>query len=162
MTKPSNEEALRTQVVKLLKGGDAHATFEHATKNFPADLQGKRPEGAEHSPWEVLEHLRIAQWDILDFSRNPEYKAREWPKEYWPETQAPPSKSAWTKSVKAFQTDLQAMCELVADEKTDLFAKIPHGDGQTILREALVAADHNAYHLGEMVLLRRLLGAWKS
>jgi len=108
-----------------------------------------------------LEHLRIAQWDILDFSRNPEYKAREWPRDYWPGTQAPPNASAWNKSVKAFQADLQAMCDLVADETTNLYAKIPHGDGQTILREALLAADHNAYHLGEMVLLRRLLGAWK-
>jgi len=107
------------------------------------------------------EHLRIAQWDILDFSRNPEYKAREWPRDYWPGTQAPPNASAWNKSVKAFQADLQAMCDLVADETTNLYAKIPHGDGQTILREALLAADHNAYHLGEMVLLRRLLGAWK-
>jgi hypothetical protein len=162
MTHPSNDQALRQHLVKLLKGGDAHATFEHATQNFPAELQGKRPEGAEHSAWEVLEHLRIAQWDILDFSRNPEYKEREWPKEYWPETQAPPSASAWAKSVKTFQTDLQEMCDLVADEKTDLFAKIPHGSGQTILREALVVADHNAYHLGEMVLLRRMLGNWKA
>jgi hypothetical protein len=155
------EKALREHLVKLLKGGDAHADFEAAIKDFPADAQGKKPKGAEHSPWEVLEHLRIAQWDILDFSRNPDYKAREWPREYWPETQAPPSAGAWTKSVKAFQKDLKAMCDLVADEETDLFAKIPHGDGQTILREALVTADHNSYHLGEMVLLRRLLGAWK-
>jgi hypothetical protein len=161
MTERKNDKALRQHVVKLLKGRDAHADFEAAIKDFPVELRGKTPKGAEHSAWELLEHLRIAQWDILDFSRNPEYKAREWPREYWPETQAPPNASAWTKSVKAFQKDLQTMCDLVVDEKTDLFAKIPHGDGQTILREALVAADHNAYHLGEMVLLRRLLGAWK-
>ena len=161
MTERKNDKALRQHVVKLLKCRDAHADFEAAIKDFPVELRGKTPKGAEHSAWELLEHLRIAQWDILDFSRNPEYKAREWPREYWPETQAPPNASAWTKSVKAFQKDLQTMCDLVVDEKTDLFAKIPHGDGQTILREALVAADHNAYHLGEMVLLRRLLGAWK-
>jgi hypothetical protein len=161
MTERKNDKALRQHVVKLLKGRDAHADFEAAIKDFPVELRGKTPKGAEHSAWELLEHLRIAQWDILDFSRNPEYKAREWPREYWPETQAPPNASAWTKSVKAFQKDLQTMCDLVVDEKTDLFAKIPHGDGQTILREALVAADHNAYHLGEMVLLRRLLGEWK-
>ncbi|MGD0892705.1 MAG: DinB family protein [Terracidiphilus sp.] len=160
MAKTSNNQALREHLVKLLKGGDAHATFEQATQSFPTDLQGKRPKGAEHSPWEVLEHLRIAQWDILDFSRNPKYKEREWPKEYWPETQEPPSKSAWAKSVKAFQSDLQKICDLVSDPKTDLYAKIPHGNGQTILREALVVADHNAYHLGEMVLLKRQLGAW--
>ena len=161
MTERKNDKALRQHVVKLLKGRDAHADFEAAIKDFPVELRGKTPKGAEHSAWELLEHLRIAQWDILDFSRNPEYKAREWPREYWPETQAPPNASAWTKSVKAFQKDLQTMCDLVVEEKTDLFANIPHGDGQTILREALVAADHNAYHLGEMVLLRRLLGAWK-
>jgi hypothetical protein len=161
MAKISKDQALRQHLVKLLKGGDAHADFEKAIHRFPVEARGKRPRGAEHSPWQVLEHLRIAQWDILDFSRNPEYKAREWPREYWPETQAPPNASAWTRSVKAFQADLQAMCDLVADEKTDLFAKIPHGDGQTILREALVLADHNSYHLGEIVLLRRLLGIWK-
>ncbi|MGD0737552.1 MAG: DinB family protein [Terracidiphilus sp.] len=158
----ANDKALREHLVKLLTGGDAHADFEAAIKDFPAELRGKAPKGAEHSPWEVLEHLRIAQWDILDFSRNPEYKEREWPREYWPETPAPPDATAWNKSVKAFEKDLKEMCDLVADEKTDLFAKIPHGSGQTILREALVVADHNAYHLGEMVLLRRLLGAWNK
>jgi hypothetical protein len=160
MAKISKDQALREHLVKLLKGGDAHADFEKAIHRFPVEARGKRPKGAEHSPWEVLEHLRIALWDILDFSRNPNYKAREWPREYWPETQAPPNASAWNRSVKAFQKDLQAMCDLVADENANLYAKIPHGDGQTILREALVAADHNAYHLGELVLLRRQLGAW--
>jgi hypothetical protein len=109
----------------------------------------------------VLEHLRIAQWDILDFSQNADYKEMKWPDEYWPKTPAPPDEEAWDKSVSSFRHDLKAMCDLVADEGTDLFAKIPHGDGQTILREALVVADHNAYHLGELVLLKRLLGAWK-
>jgi hypothetical protein len=157
----AEDKALRQHLVKMLKGGDAHVTFDDAVKDFPVELRGKAPKGAEHSAWEVLEHLRIAQWDILDFSRNPEYEAREWPKEYWPETAAPPDAKAWDKSVHAFRADLKAMCELVEDEKTDLFAKIPHGDGQTILREALVVADHNGYHLGEMVLLRRVLGIWK-
>ena len=156
-----SDKALRQHVVKLLKGGDAHADFEKVVKDFPADLQGKRPQGAEHSPWEVLEHLRIAQWDILDFSQNAEYKELKWPDEYWPKTAAPADEKAWDQSVIAFRSDLKAMCDLVADERTDLFAKIPHGDGQTVLREALVVADHNAYHLGELVLLRRMLGAWK-
>lgn len=156
-----NDKALRQHVVKLLKGGEAHVNFDHAVKDFPVELRGKAPKGAEHSAWELLEHLRIAQWDILDFSRNPEYKAREWPKEYWPGRAAPPDAKAWDESVHAFRADLKAMCELVEDEKTDLFAKIPHGDGQTILREALVVADHNGYHLGEMVFLRRVLGVWK-
>jgi hypothetical protein len=156
-----HDKALRQHLVKLLQGGEAHADFERVIKDFPRELRGKKLKAGEHTAWELLEHLRIAQWDILDFSRNPEYKSLEWPKEYWPETFAPPKFKAWDTSVNAFRKDLQAMCDLVADEGTDLFAKIPHGDGQTILREALVLADHNAYHLGEMVLLRRLLGIWK-
>jgi uncharacterized damage-inducible protein DinB len=160
--KMAEDKALRQHVVKLLVGGDAHATFEAAIKGFPAELRGKKPKGAEHSPWEVLEHLRIALGDILDFSTNPKYKERAWPKEYWPETAAPPDAKAWDKSVRAYREHLTGMCALVEDEKTDLFAKIPHGSGQTVLREALVVADHNAYHLGQMVLLRRLLGAWSS
>ena len=156
-----NDKALRQHLVKLLKGGDAHADFEKAIADFPHELRGKTPKGAEHSPWQLLEHLRIAQEDILDFSTNPNYKAREWPKEYWPATAAPPDARAWDRSVKAYKKDLHAICDLVEDPKTDLFAKIPHGDGQTILREALVVADHNSYHLGQFVLLRRLLGAWK-
>jgi hypothetical protein len=156
-----NDAALRQHLIKLLKGGDAHVVFEDAVKDFPAELRGATPDGAEHSPWQVLEHLRITQWDILDFSVNPEYRPREWPKEYWPETAAPPDTTAWDKCIHTYLEDREALCALVADEKTDLYAKIPHGDGQTILREALVVADHNAYHLGQLVLLRRLLGAWK-
>jgi hypothetical protein len=135
--------------------------FDSAFKDLPAELRGKRPKGAQHSPWEVLEHLRIAQWDILEFSRNPNHKSPEFPRGYWPRTQTPPNETAWDKSMQSFRKDLEALCDLVANESTDLFAKIPHGDGQTILREALLAADHNAYHLGEAVLLRRILGAWR-
>ncbi len=155
------EKALRQHIVKLLTGGDAHVEFDAAVEGLPAELRGKRPPGAEHSPWELLEHMRIAQWDILEFSRNAKHKSPDFPEGYWPAKPAPPEKGAWEKSVRAFHADLKAMCDLVADEKTDLFAKIPHGDGQTILREALVVADHNSYHLGELVLARRLLGAWK-
>ncbi len=104
--------------------------------------------------------MRIAQWDILEFARNPKHKSPEFPKGYWPEAPTPPNEKAWQKSVNAFRADLKAMTELVANESTDLFAKIPHGDGQTVLREALLLADHNAYHLGQLVLVRRLLGAW--
>jgi len=156
----SNNKALRQHLLKLLKGGDAHADFESAIKNFPVNLRGKRPKGAEHSAWEVLEHLRIAQWDILGFSRNSGHKSPEFPGGYWPRTQSPPSGKAWDQSVQAFRKDLEALCGLVSDASTDLLAPIPHGDGQTVLREALLAADHNAYHLGELVLLRRILGAW--
>jgi hypothetical protein len=156
-----NDAPLRQHLISLLKEGNAHATFDDAVKDMPVELRGKRPEGAEHSPWEVLEHLRIAQWDILEFSRNGKHKSPQWPKEYWPSLPEPPDEKAWDKSVSAFHRDLKTMCDLVSDESTDLFAKIPHGDGQTILREALLTADHNAYHLGELVLVRRLLGAWK-
>ena len=155
-----NDTALREHVVNLLKGGGAHASFDEAVKDMPVGLRGKRPQRAEHSAWEVLEHLRIAQWDILEFSRDPKHVSPEFPAGYWPKKPAPPKAQAWNKSVKAFRADLQAMIALVEDESTDLHAKIPHGDGQTVLREALVLADHNAYHLGELVLLRRLLGAW--
>jgi hypothetical protein len=156
----ANDKALRQHVLSLLKGGNAHVDFDSAFKDFPTELRGKRPKGTQHSPWEVLEHLRIAQWDILEFSRNPQHKSPDFPEGYWPRTPAPPDEAAWEKSIRSFRKDLKAMCDLVADESTDLFAKIPHGDGQTILREALLTADHNAYHLGEAVLLRRLLGAW--
>jgi hypothetical protein len=157
----ADDNVLRQHLVKLLQGGDAHANFEHTIADFPAELRGKTPKWAEHSPWELLEHLRMAQQDILDFSTNPDYKEKEWPKEYWPGQDVPPDPKAWDRSVNAYCEDLKAMCALVEDGKTDLFARIPHGDGQTVLREILVVADHNSYHLGQLVLLRRLLGAWK-
>ena len=154
------DAALRQQLLDLLNGGHAHATFDAALRSLPPALRGKRPKGAAHSPWEVLEHMRIAQWDILEFSRDAAHQSPDWPSGYWPATPAPPDAKAWDKSVRAFRRDLQAMCDLVANPSIDLYARIPHGDGQTILREALLVADHNAYHLGELVLLRRLLGAW--
>ena len=154
-----NDNALRQHIVSLLNSGDAHANFDAAVQNMPLDLRGKKPAGAEHSPWQVLEHLRIALWDILEFARNAKHKSPEFPQGYWPSTQAPTDEKAWDKSAASFRSDLEALIKLVSDEKTDLFAKIPHGDGQTVLRQALVAADHNAYHLGELVLLRRELGA---
>jgi hypothetical protein len=159
-TSADRDAVLRQHLVELLSGGNAHATFDKAVKNLPVSLRGKRPKGAEHSPWELLEHLRIAQWDILDFTRNPSYQHLPWPEGYWPLSATPPDDKAWDKSVRAFRRDLKAMSDLVADPATDLYAKIPHGNGQTILREALLVADHNAYHLGALVLLRRLLGAW--
>jgi hypothetical protein len=129
---------------------------------MPAGLRGKKPRGSPYTPWQLLEHMRIAQWDILEFSRNPEHVSPEFPGGYWPEIAAPPAKPAWDKSVRSFRSDLDAIRKLVANPKTDLFARIKHGEGQTILREALLAADHNAYHLGQLVLVRRLLGAWKG
>jgi len=156
-----SDAALREHVLNLLREGHAHATFEQAVKGLPVELQGKVPKGAEHSPWQLLEHLRLAQWDILDFSRNAKYQALKWPDDYWPKEKAPADEKAWDKSVRAFKKDLKEMCALIEDPKTDLFAKIPHGDGQTILREALLVADHNAYHVGQLVLVRKMLGAWE-
>jgi hypothetical protein len=126
------------------------------------DLRGRKPKGVPHTPWRLVEHMRIAQWDILEFSRNPNHVSPPFPAVYWPDGDAPPTADAWDQSVEAFRADLQAMCDLVADPATDLFARIPHGDGQTILREALLVADHNAYHLGQLVVVRRALGAWRE
>lgn len=148
------------QLLNLLRGGGAHLGFDEAIADFPPELRGARPKRVEHSAWQLLEHMRLAQWDILEFSRNPAHISPEFPAGYWPGSVAPPDDAAWEKSVRAFRADLEAMGELVADPRTDLFARIPHGQGQTILREALLVADHNAYHLGQLVQLRRLLGAW--
>ena len=154
------DKSLRKHLIKMLEGGEAHATFDDAVAHMPAALQGKIPKGAEHSPWQLLEHLRIAQWDILEFAINPKHKSPKWPEGYWPKA-APPHEKAWDKRVQEFRSDMKRFTKLLADDSTDLFAKIPHGDGQTVLRQALLAADHNAYHLGQLVLVRRLLGAWK-
>jgi hypothetical protein len=157
-----NDTALREQLIKLLEGGNAHAGFEDAVKDFPPDLRGKRPQGAPHSPWEELEHLRIAQSDILEFSRDSKHKSPKWPEGYWPKSPEPPGDKAWDRSVLSFSQDLRAFCALFKDSSSDLFAKIPSGDGQTLLREVLLAADHNAYHVGQLVLLRRMLGSWSG
>ena len=153
------DDAIREQVIALLKGGNAHLGFDEAIKDFPAKLRDVVPKGATHSAWQLIEHLRIAQWDILEFSRNPKHVSPEFPSGYWPQTKTP-TDAAWRKSITSFKTDLQAMEELVADTATDLYKKIPHGSGQNILREALLVADHNSYHLGQLVLLRRLLDTW--
>ena len=152
------DQVLRDHVLFLLRGGGAHLDFDTAVKGFPADLRGKRPPRSPHSAWELLEHMRIGQSDILEFSRRADHKSPPWPEGYWPKSPKPPSAAAWSKSVRSFRADLEAMCELVADPSTNLEARIPHGDGQTILREALLVADHNSYHLGQLVLVRKLLG----
>jgi hypothetical protein len=157
-----HEQSLRQHLVELLAGGQAHAKFEDVVKDLPAKLRGMKPAKFPHSPWMVLEHLRIAQWDILEFSRNAKHASPKWPNDYWPKTKGPPNPAAWTESIQQFRRDLKALQQLVANPKTDLFAKIPWGDGQTLLREALLVADHNAYHLAQFVDVRRLLGAWKG
>jgi hypothetical protein len=156
-----NDKALREHIVYLLQDGGAHAKFDDVFTDVPTELRGKQPAGLPHSLWMLLEHMRIGQWDILEFSRNAKHKSPKWPEGYWPDSDAPPNSAAWDASVAAFRRDLVEMEKLVKDPSKDLFASIPHGQGQTLLREALLVADHNSYHVGQLILLRRLLGAWK-
>jgi hypothetical protein len=158
----SHDQALRDHLLYLLRGGGAHLHFDAAIADLPANLRGAKAGSVPHTPWRLLEHMRIAQWDILEFSRNPKHVSPPFPDGYWPRGDAPPDPAAWDRSVSAFRADLREMEDLVANPATDLFAPIPHGDGQTILREALLIADHNAYHLGQFVVVRRLLGAWPA
>jgi hypothetical protein len=157
-----SDQVLREHTLYLLKGGGAHLGFDAAIADLPVELRGRRPTGIPHTPWRLLEHMRIAQWDILEFSRNSRHVSPKFPEGYWPSGDAPPSDAAWDQSIAAFRSDLQAMQDLVANPDIDLMARIPHGDGQTILREALLVADHNAYHLGQLVVVRRALGAWSD
>ena len=157
-----SQKPVREHVLYLLKGEGAHATFDQAVNDFPAKLSGQKLDNFPHTAWMLLEHLRLAQLDILEFSRNQKHVSPAWPEGYWPKSEAPPNDSAWSGSITSFHKDLKEMEDLVRDPQTDLYAKISWGDGQTILREALLVADHNAYHIGQLVMLRRLLGAWKG
>ncbi len=156
------DRSLREHVCKLLEGGRAHLKFDQAVADLPEAKRGAKVKGAGHTAWRLVEHMRIAQWDILEFSRNAKHVSPEFPEGYWPKEDAPPDSEAWERSIAGFGADLKAMIDLVNDPKTDLHARIPHGDGQTILREALLVADHNAYHLGQLVFLRRALGEWED
>jgi len=149
-------------LVRLLEGGEAHVEFDRVTENFPVAARGAKPSGMQHTPWQLVEHIRIAQWDILEFSRNPRHSSPKWPQGYWPAGEAPPSDAAWKRSLEAFRRDRREMIQLVKNPATDLLATIPHGQGQTIFREALLVVDHTAYHLGQLVLMRRQLGAWRE
>jgi hypothetical protein len=156
----NDNQVLREQLVSLLKGGGAHVQFMDALDGFPAGKRGSYAQGLPHTGWQLLEHARIAQWDILEFSRNPKHVSPEFPEGYWPKTPGPRTEEEWTDSMSAFRRDLREMIRLVQNPRTNLCAKIPHADGQTLLREALVLADHNSYHLGQLVDLRRALGSW--
>lgn len=158
---PMNDP-VREQIIKLLQGGQAHLTLDDVLKNFPPKLRGLKPAGAPHSAWQLVEHLRIAQWDILEFSRNAKHVSPKWPEGYWPSSDRPPTDAAWKKCISAIKRDCRAMQKLVENPRTDLYSKIPHGTGQNILREAFLIADHNAYHIGQLLLVRQLLGAWKE
>ena len=156
----NNEKLLRQQLAKVLDWSEAHTDFATALKDMPFDLQGEVPKGLPHSPWQLLEHLRIALHDIVEFSRGSKHKSPPWPAGYWPATVAPPDEKAWKRSAASFMEHLEEMRALVADPSRELFKPLPHGSGQTLLREVLLAADHNAYHLGQLVLVRQALNAW--
>lgn len=155
-----NDRALREHVVALLTSDSAHLTFDSVVKGLPAEARAKRPTGAQHSAWELLEHLRITQKDLLDSCRNPKHVSPDFPAGYWPKAAQPAATKAWDESVKAFQTDLHELVRLVEDENVDLLA--PVVEGRTVLRQALLSADHTSYHLGQLLQLRRLLGAWEG
>jgi uncharacterized damage-inducible protein DinB len=155
----ANDTALRAQLVKLLDSKEAHATFEDAVKGVPVRTLGLRPAHWQYTMWQLVEHIRIAQADILDFCVNPAYTERKWPDDYWPRSRSPKSAAAWRRALAAYRKDLDGMKRVAADTP-DLFATIPHGTGQTYLREVLLAVDHTAYHVGQIVALRKQLGAW--
>ncbi|QJW95767.1 DinB family protein [Frigoriglobus tundricola] len=154
------QKPLREHVLYLLRGGGAHLSFDKAVEGVPPHLRGAKVDPVPHTPWRLLEHLRLAQWDILQFTIDPAHTSPDWPAGYWPDGDAPPDAKAWDRAIAAYRADNAAMQALVADPATDLFAPLPHGTGQTVLREALLVADHAAYHLGQMVVVRRLLGCW--
>ena len=154
----SHDQPLRQHLLYMLRESGAHANFDPVVGDWPVQLAGAKVANSPHTAWMLLEHMRLAQWDILEFSRNPKHVSPAWPEGYWPSSEAPPSEQAWKASVAAFKKDLRAMEKMVADPKVDLFGKLPWGDGQTVLREALLVADHNAYHLGQLVMLRKSIG----
>jgi hypothetical protein len=157
----SNDEPIREHVLFALKGDGAHVDFEAAVKDLPGSLRDKRPPGAAHSPWEVLEHLRIAQWDILEYIRSPHHVSPEFPAGYWPSTVSNPDKQSWDSSVEKFRNDFTAIIAMVNDQGCNILNPLHGVAGQTIARKLLMLADHNAYHLGELVALRRSIGAWQ-
>lgn len=157
-----HDRELREHLVYLLRGGGAHVSAEDALARFPARKRGAFAKGLRHTGWQLLEHMRIAQWDILEFSRNPKHVSPDFPEGYWPPSPVPRNDAAWEKSLRSFRADLRAMERLVRNSRSDLYARFPHGDGQTLLREALLVADHNAYHIAQIVDLRRALGCWPA
>ncbi len=156
----NQEEILRDQLAQMLDWGSAHMTLEQAVADFPAEYMNVRPPNVPYTPWQLLEHIRIAQWDILDFCRNSNYQEMEWPKEYWPARDEKADQARWDETLRQFRSDREELKRLATDPSVDLYARIPHGQGQTILREILLVADHNAYHIGEFAVLRQIMGSW--
>lgn len=157
-----SDSVLREHILKLLAGGNAHMGFDEAVADFPPDLINSRPPNVTYTFWHLLEHLRLSQWDILDFIRNPDYVWPDWPADYWPALDAETDPAGWKASIEAFQADLEALKAIVRDPEIDLAAELPHAAGYTYLREMLVVADHNAYHIGELAILRQVTTAWPA
>jgi uncharacterized damage-inducible protein DinB len=157
-----HDKLLRQQLAKMIDWNEAHADLSTTLDGLPTRLRGQVPDGLPHSAWQLLEHIRIALWDILEFTRDAKHKSPKWPEDYWPKSVAPPSDKAWDESVKTILNTQEELRKLVQDPSQDLFKPLPHGDGQTLLRELLLAADHGAYHLGQLVLVRRALGTWPT
>jgi len=153
---------MREQLVELLQGKGAHLSFEDAIAGLPAKMRGVKPPGMPHTIWRLVEHMRIAQWDILEFSKDGRHKSPKWPDGYWPDGDAPQNAKQWNDTIKQFKADLKEMIRMVKDNKVDLLAPIPGGQGQTVFREAMLVADHNSYHIGQIVMLRRVLGVWED
>ncbi len=158
----SLDTSVRDLLSRVLAWKDAHVGFDAAVAAIPPAVRGTQPSGLPYSPWQILEHLRRTQHDILEFCRNPDYKELAWPDDYWPAAPAPPSASAWDDAIRQFREDRKALQQIAANTNTDLTARIPHGEGQTYMRELFLTADHTAYHVGQLVLLGRLLGVWKK
>lgn len=158
----SEEAHLREHLLELLHSGGAHAGFEDAVDGLPAHLRGQRAPGLPFSPWRLLEHMRLAQSDILEFSRNAEHVSPPWPEGYWPESDGPEDAAAWDASVERFISDRNALAAMVRDRKRPLLEPLAWGNGQTLAREVMLAADHTAYHVAQLIVVRRLLGCWKD
>ena len=161
MNNTTNSKELIKQLRDLVLKGNAHATTDNAVENVPLEIRGMVPDGLPYSIWQIMEHIRITQWDILDFSRNPDYKEIEWPAEYWPKEKEPKDDAAWNGSIKQIKKDRQDFVALLEQDDVDLYTPFPWGSGQNLLREALLIGDHNSYHTGEIIVIRRLLGNWK-
>lgn len=158
----SNDDTLRAHLIDLMVGGNAHATFDDAVADLPANLRGSVPQGLPYSIWQLVDHIRIAQWDILEFTKDQEHQSPKWPDEYWPKEAEPENEAAWNDALKQIEADKEEFVGIISNPNNNLYQALPKGDGQSILREALLIADHLAYHTAEIIVLRRLLGAWKK
>ena len=157
-----SDTLVREHLLDVLRGGNAHMTFDDMIVDFPLESINTKPPHVPYTPWHILEHLRITQWDILEFMRNPRHESPPWPEGYWPAQDAQADEAAWNQTIAAFHADLQALEQILEDPDVDLYARIPHGTGQTILREMLLVADHNAYHIGEFAILRQVMQTWRD